>query len=227
MVYTPSVNFKILWAQFTSLNDSSAMIYTIFVYILLVWSLLLLSESFLPFLLSTSCTLFKLQPKKLLCIPTGTPHFLVKNNKSLCVKFYGYPHHQNRLGHMSKPPNESCETSGFFLTSSKSREKIKKFQCERLSKQSLYISIRAFFKIRILSCKIGYLASISTTSSPLQTKSSDHFKDLHKPRLLTKFHDDPTPSLKGVPKCKSVLYYSQCSSHSFASPGFQFKTCRS
>ena len=23
------------------------------------------------------------------------------------TKFYGYPHHQNRLGHMLKPPNES------------------------------------------------------------------------------------------------------------------------
>ena len=37
--------------------------------------------------------------------------FLVKNNTPLCGKFYGYPHHQNRLGHMLKPPNESCETS--------------------------------------------------------------------------------------------------------------------
>ena len=39
---------------------------------------------------------------------------LVKNNIPLCGKFYGYPHHQNRLGHMLKPPNESCETSGFL-----------------------------------------------------------------------------------------------------------------
>ena len=37
--------------------------------------------------------------------------FLVKNNTPLCGKFYGYPHHQNKLGHMFKPPNESCETS--------------------------------------------------------------------------------------------------------------------
>ena len=39
---------------------------------------------------------------------------LVKNNTPLCGKFYGYPHHQNRLGHMLKAPNESCETSGFL-----------------------------------------------------------------------------------------------------------------
>ena len=38
---------------------------------------------------------------------------LVKNNKPLCGKFYGYTHHQNRLGHMLKPPNESCEMSVF------------------------------------------------------------------------------------------------------------------
>ena len=40
--------------------------------------------------------------------------FLVKNNIPLCGKFYGYLHHQNRPGHMSKPPNESCETSVFL-----------------------------------------------------------------------------------------------------------------
>ena len=37
--------------------------------------------------------------------------FLVKNNTPLCGKFYGYPHHQNRLGHTLKPANQSCETS--------------------------------------------------------------------------------------------------------------------
>ena len=40
--------------------------------------------------------------------------FLVKNNIPLCGKFYGYPHHQNRLSHMLKSPNESCETSVFL-----------------------------------------------------------------------------------------------------------------
>ena len=40
--------------------------------------------------------------------------FLVKNNIPLCGKFHGHPHHQNRLGHMLKPPNESCETSVFL-----------------------------------------------------------------------------------------------------------------
>ena len=31
-------------------------------------------------------------------------------------------------------------------------------------------------------------------------KSSDHFKDLHKPRLLTKFYNNPTSPVKVVPK---------------------------
>ena len=88
---------------------------------------------------------------------------------------------------------------GFFETSSKSKKEIKKFQRERVSKQLLCILIRAFSKIRILSCETGYLASISTTSSPLETKSSDHFKDLHKPKPLTKCHDNLTSPLKVVP----------------------------
>ena len=40
---------------------------------------------------------------------------------------------------------------GFFGTSSKSKEEIKKFQRELVSEQLSYISIRAFSKIRILS----------------------------------------------------------------------------
>ena len=70
---------------------------------------------------------------------------------------------------------------------------------------------QSFSKIRILSWETGYLASISITSSPTETKSSDQFKDLHKPRLLTKFHDNPTLPLKVVPKWKSVLRCGQCS----------------
>ena len=68
----------------------------------------------------------------------------------LCGKFYDYHHHQNGLGHMFKPPNDSFETS-VFGTNCKSKEKIKKFQRKRVSKQLLYILIRAFSKIRILS----------------------------------------------------------------------------
>ena len=75
---------------------------------------------------------------------------------------------------------------GFFGTSSKSKDEIKKFQCEKVSKQLLYILIGAFSKIRILSLETAYFASISTTSSPLETKSSDNFKDLHNLKLLTK-----------------------------------------
>ena len=116
---------------------------------------------------------------------------------------------------------------GFFGTSSNSKEEIKEFQCERVSEQLLYILIRAFSKIRILSWETGYLASISTASSPLKTKPSDHFKDLHKPRLLTKFHDNPTSHLKEVSKWKSVLRCSQCSLYSLALPGFQFENCSS
>ena len=40
--------------------------------------------------------------------------FLVKNNIPLCGKFYGYHYHQERLGHMLKPPNENCKTSVFL-----------------------------------------------------------------------------------------------------------------
>ena len=112
---------------------------------------------FLSFLLSNSCTLFKLQTKNV-CV---FPYFLVKNSTPLCGKFHG-----------------------FFRTGSKSREKIEKFQRERLFKRLLCNSVRAFSKIRIVSRETGYLAFISTTSSLLETKSSDHFKDLHKPRLL-------------------------------------------
>ena len=92
--------------------------------------LVLCSLSFLPFLLTTGLNLLELQAKSFLCISRRYAAFLVKNNAPLCGKFYGYPHHQNKLGHMSKPPNESCETSVFFGTSSKSREEIEKFQRE-------------------------------------------------------------------------------------------------
>ena len=36
------------------------------------------------------------------------------NNAPLSGEFYGYHHHQNGLGHMLKPPNESFETSDFW-----------------------------------------------------------------------------------------------------------------
>ena len=77
--------------------------------------------------------------------------------------------------------------------------------------QLIYILIGAFSKSRILSWETGYLVSISTTFRPLETKSSDHFKNLQKPKLLTKFHDDLTSPLKVVSKWKSVLRCSQCS----------------
>ena len=104
---------------------------------------------------------------------------------------------------MGKPNIEASERKlrdvDFFGTGSKSKKEIKIFQRERVSKKLLHILIRAFSKIRILSCETGYLASMSTTSSPLETKSSDHFKDLHEAKLLTKFHDNPTSPLKVVP----------------------------
>ena len=81
-------------------------------------------------------------------------------------------HHQNRPGNIRICRNlwTKAVRRRFFGTSFKSREQIEKFQRKRLSKQLLYISIRAFSKIRILSWETGYLASVSTTSSPLQTK---------------------------------------------------------
>ena len=93
---------------------------------------------------------------------------------------YGYLYHQNRLGHMLKPPNESCETLVFLELVPSQGRKSKNSSVNNF-KKLLHISIRTFPKF-----VTGYLASTSTTFSPLETKSSDHFKDLHKPRLLTK-----------------------------------------
>ena len=87
--------------------------------------------------------------------------------------------------------------------------------------------IRAFSKIRILSWETCYLASISIPSSPFQTKSCDHFDYLHKPRLLTYFHDNPASPVKVVPKWKSLFCCRECSSHSLALPGILFKIHRS
>ena len=96
--------------------------------------------------------------------------------------------------------NMKSSRSQVFGTSSKSNKEIKKIHGERVSKHLLHISIRAFSKIRILSCETGCLASISTTSSPLETKSSDRFKDLYESMLLTKYHGNPKSPLKVVPK---------------------------
>ena len=52
--------------------------------------------------------------RKTLVYSLSCASFLVKNNIPLCGKFYGYSHHQNRLGHMLKHPNESSETSVFL-----------------------------------------------------------------------------------------------------------------
>ena len=144
-----------------------------------------------------------------MCIPIGTPHFLVKNNTPLCGKFYSYPHHQNGLGHMLNFRTKASRRRSFW-----NYFQVKEGNKNNFKANEFLSSCFTFYseKIRILSCETGYLASISTTCSPLETKSSDHFKDLYKPRLLTKFHDNPTSPLKVVPKCKSVLHCSQCSS---------------
>ena len=101
--------FMTVFAQFTSSNDSSvAILYNPFLYIpcmILVSVVRHLSFHFywLQDLIYSNCK------RK-----TIYAAFLVKNNIPLCGKFYGYPHHQNRLGHMLKPSNESCETSVFL-----------------------------------------------------------------------------------------------------------------
>ena len=128
---------------------------------------------------------------------TGTPHFLVKTSTPLCGKFYGFLHHQNRPGHMLKPPNESCERSVFLeLVLSQERK-------SKNSNVNNFLSSCFTFQSELFPKLVFYvenLASISTTYSPLETKTSDHFKDLHKPRLLTNFHDNPTLLVKIVPK---------------------------
>ena len=85
-----------------------------------------------------------------------------------------------------------------FETSSKSSEEIEKFQQERLSKQLLYISIRAFFQNSYSKLK-NWLPCFNFDNFQ-SAKSSDRFKDIHKPRLRTKFDDNPTSPLKVVPK---------------------------
>ena len=59
-------------------------------------------------------TLFKLQTKTLMYSHRYTI-FSGENNAPLCDKFCGYHHRQNGPGHMLKHPNESFETSFFFL----------------------------------------------------------------------------------------------------------------
>ena len=153
---------------------------------------------FLPFLLTTGLNLLKLQTKSSV-YSRRYAAFLVKNKVPLCGKFYGYPHHQNKLGHMSKHPNESCETSVFFGTNPSQGEKSKNSNMNKFL-SSCFKFNQSFFhnsysKLRNwLPC--FYFATFQST---LQ-KSSDHFKDLHKQRLLTNFHDNPTSPVKVVPK---------------------------
>ena len=103
-----------VFAQFTSSNDSSAMIlYNPCSYIpcmILVSIVHHLSFHFysLRDLIYSNCK------RKALVYSRRYSTFLMKNNVLLCSKFYGYSHHQNRSGHMLMPPNESCETSVFL-----------------------------------------------------------------------------------------------------------------
>ena len=73
--------------------------------------------------------------------------FLVKNNTPLCGKF----HHQNRLGHMLKPPNESCETLVFLELVPSQGRKSKNSNVNNFLSSLLQILIRAFSKIHIPS----------------------------------------------------------------------------
>ena len=102
--------------------------------------------------------------------------FLVKNNAPLCSKFYGYPHHQNRLGHMLKPPNESCETSLFLELVLSQGRKSKNFKVNN------FLSMRFHSELfpNSYSKLITWLPCFYflTTSDPLETKSSDHFNPI-------------------------------------------------
>ena len=122
-----------IFAQFTSSNDSFVMmLYNLCLYTPCM--ILVIAVRHLSFHFYFKLYSIQTANLKLLCIPTGTPHFLMKNNTLLCGKFYCYPHHQKGPGHMLTPPNESSETSVFFGTSSKSKEEIKTFQRKRVSK---------------------------------------------------------------------------------------------
>ena len=65
-------------------------------------------------------TLFKLQTETLTYSHRYTT-FSSENNTLLCGNFYGYHHHQNRLGHMLKPPNKRFEASVFVELKSVSK----------------------------------------------------------------------------------------------------------
>ena len=105
-----------VFAQFTSSDDSSVMIlYNPCLYIpcmILVSVVHHLSFEFdfywLQDLIYLNCKW------KTLGYSRRYAAFLVKNNIPLCCKFCGYPHHQNRLGHMLKPPNESPVCTGIY-----------------------------------------------------------------------------------------------------------------
>ena len=104
--------FMTVIAQFTSPNDSSVLIlYCLYIPCMILVSVVHhLSFHFywLQDLIYSNCKL------KSLVYSSRYAAFLMTNNIPLCGKFYGYPHHQNRLGHLLKPPNESCETSVFW-----------------------------------------------------------------------------------------------------------------
>ena len=106
--------FMTVFAQFASSTDSSAMIlYNPCLYMpcmILVNVVHHLSFHFywLHDLIYSNCK------RKTLVYSRRYATCLVKNNVLFCSKFYGYPHHQNRLCDMLKPPNESCETSVFL-----------------------------------------------------------------------------------------------------------------
>ena len=87
----------------------SYVLQSLFIYFL--YALYCCPSSFLPYLLSTSCVLCSNCTLKTFLYSHSCTTFLAKIDTPLCGMYYGYPHHQNGLGHMLKSPNESCEAS--------------------------------------------------------------------------------------------------------------------
>ena len=102
-----------VFAQFTSFDDSSVLIlYNPCLYISCM--ILVSVVHHLSFLLTTGLNLLILQTKNS-CVFPQLRCIFSENNVPLCGKFvlWSSPSGQNRLSHMLKPPNESCETSVF------------------------------------------------------------------------------------------------------------------
>ena len=96
-------------------------------------------------------TLFKLQTKTFMYYYGYTRFFIENQYTIMWHVLWLITIRLERTRPYVETSQRKLRDVSFFGTSSKSKEEIKKFQREKLSQQLLYILIRAFSKIRILS----------------------------------------------------------------------------